>query len=300
MADRILDATPSELSKVSGRKLTELVLNAEGRTLMCEVVAPRAAAVPAVTNAELAGAFGADLLLLNGYDTDHPVVAGLPEFGESMPGLAAVRQLTGRAVGLNLEPVPEGSSRLPPGRTLTTRAVRRAVEQGAQFIVLTGNPHTGVTNATIRAAIALVRAETSDLMLVAGKMHGAGVAGEQGEHVVDETTANQFISEGADVVLLPCPGTVPGFTVERVAGLITAVHAAGGLALTAVGTCQEGADVDTVRHLALGAKMAGADLHHLGDCGFSGMAPPDNILAYSVVVKGRTHTYRRMAASLLR
>ena len=116
----------------------------------------------------------------------------------------------------------------------------------------------------------------------------------------DPEWARRFAEAGADVVLVPSPGTVPGFTVDRAGELARAIHEAGGLALMAIGTCQEGSDEDTIRQIALGAKMAGADLHHLGDCGFSGMAPPENILAYSVVVKGRTHTYRRMAASLAR
>ncbi len=300
MADRMLEATPTELSRATGRELTELSRNAEGRTILCEVVAFRAPAVPGVTNAELAAAFGADMLLLNGYDTDAPTVSGLPPELANIGGIEAIRRLTGRAVGINLEPVPPGPTRLSPGRTLTDRSVRRALEQGAQFIVLTGNPHTGVNNAGILTAIELLRRIDPDVMLVAGKMHGAGAAGEQGERIVDADTVRRFAEAGADVVLVPSPGTVPGFTVDRAGELARAIHEAGGLALMAIGTCQEGSDEDTIRQIALGAKMAGADLHHLGDCGFSGMAPPENILAYSVVVKGRTHTYRRMAASLAR
>ena len=52
--------------------------------------------------------------------------------------------------------------------------------------------------------------------------------------------------------------------------------------------------------IALMAKMTGTDIHHLGDCGLFGVALPENLLAYSIAVRGRRHTYRRMAMSILR
>ncbi|ETK37371.1 hypothetical protein MPTA5024_04155 [Microbispora sp. ATCC PTA-5024] len=81
---------------------------------------------------------------------------------------------------------------------------------------------------------------------------------------------------------------------------MAAAHAAGALTMTTIGTSQEGADADTVRRLALMAKMTGTDIHHLGDCGYFGITVPENILAYSVAIRGRRHAYRRMAMSLLR
>jgi len=46
--------------------------------------------------------------------------------------------------------------------------------------------------------------------------------------------------------------------------------------------------------------MAGADLHHIGDAGYTGMAVPENIFAYSVAIRGLRHTYARMARSIRR
>ena len=46
--------------------------------------------------------------------------------------------------------------------------------------------------------------------------------------------------------------------------------------------------------------MTGADIHHLGESGFTGVAAPENITAYSVAIRGLRHTYRRMALSLNR
>ena len=71
--------------------------------------------------------------------------------------------------------------------------------------------------------------------------------------------------------------------------------------MTAIGTSQEGADVETIRQIALMCKMAGADLHHLGDAGSSpGMTNPENIMAYSIAIRGKRHTYNRMALSIQR
>ena len=82
--------------------------------------------------------------------------------------------------------------------------------------------------------------------------------------------------------------------------MVTFTHSLGCLAMTAIGTSQEGADVDTIRRIALECKMTGADIHHLGDSGYTGIAAPENITAYSIVIKGVRHTYRRMAASINR
>jgi hypothetical protein len=47
--------------------------------------------------------------------------------------------------------------------------------------------------------------------------------------------------------------------------------------------------------------MIGTDIHHIGDAGMSpGMATPENIMIYSIAIKGKRHTYRRMARSVNR
>ena len=70
--------------------------------------------------------------------------------------------------------------------------------------------------------------------------------------------------------------------------------------MTAIGTSQEGADEQTIRQIALLCKMSGTDLHHLGDAGFPGIAAPENIMSYSIAIRGKRHTYARMARSVNR
>ena len=82
--------------------------------------------------------------------------------------------------------------------------------------------------------------------------------------------------------------------------LIGYAHSLGCLTITAIGTSQEGADIATIRQIALMCKMAGTDIHHLGDSGYGGIALPENIQAYSIAVRGIRHTYRRMAGSVNR
>lgn len=211
--------------------------------------------------------------------------------------LATLARLAGRAVGINLEP----SDRVPPGRRATPENALRAVEQGAQWILLTGNPHTGVTmDGILEAARAIRRVVDRDrLLLAAGRMHGAGAWHGQ-EPFLDETAVADLVAAGVDIVALPAPATVPGVTVEQARRWVEAVHAAGALAMSTIGTSQEGADEGTLRQIALMSKACGFDLHHLGDAGYYGVALPENILAYSIAIRGRRHTYRRMALSAWR
>ena len=138
------------------------------------------------------------------------------------------------------------------------------------------------------------------IILAAGKMHASGVIGEGAEKIITREDIAAFAEAGADIILMPAPGTVPGITMEYIRGLVSFAHSLGCLTITAIGTSQEGADVATIRQIALMAKMTGTDIHHLGDTGYGGMALPENIQAYSIAIRGIRHTYRRMAASVNR
>lgn len=290
---RLLDAPASRLKRLTRAELLEGVRLSEGRLVMAEVVVLTPPLVDGVSNPELAAAFGADLLLLNCYDCESPAIAGMPS-GQTCRDL---KELIGRPVGVNLEP----SDRVPAGRRASAANARRAVEQGADFICLTGNPHTMVSNEGILVSLRELKgAVGSQAALIAGRMHAAGAGLSGGRGLITPTEVTAFVAAGADVVLLPAPGTVPGSTPEEVRACVLAAQERGALALTAIGTSQEGADEGTIGQVALNAKMAGADIHHIGDACYAGMALPENILAYCLAVKGRRHTYRRMALSPLR
>ncbi|MCL6516473.1 haloacid dehalogenase-like hydrolase [Alicyclobacillus sp.] len=302
---RILDCQASDLSALRGDALKQAIRAGEGRTLVAEVIGSVPPLLGDVSNAELARACGADLILLNWFDVDHPRVEGLPQ-PEGDEVVAHLRRMVGRPVGINLEPVDpaapmaEDRTAIAPGRRLTASSAARARELGFDFVCLTGNPKTGVSQDAIAHGIATVRSVCGqDLLVIAGKMHGAGTA-ERFDAEGLRHLAARFVDAGADVVLFPAPGTVPGVTREGLQPAIEEVHRMGGLVMLTVGTSQEGADEDTVRRIALESKMAGADLFHLGDAGYPGVALPENLLAASIALRGRRHAYRRMAASVLR
>ena len=112
MAKRILNMTPKELINLSKEEIIDAIAGSEGRVIACECIGITMPVLVDVTNAELAACMGADILLLNMFDVDHPVVNGLPLIG-GLPAVAAqdtvkeLKRLTGRMIGINLEPVEE-------------------------------------------------------------------------------------------------------------------------------------------------------------------------------------------------
>jgi hypothetical protein len=303
---RLLDCSASDFRKMTGKQLKQSIQASEGRVIVAEVIGEFAPLYPAVTNAELAAAFGADLLLLNMFDVFQPVVNGL-DTNEPKQMVERLKQLTGRPIGVNLEPVDpnakqlENLASLPKGRMATEESLQEAKRLGFDFVCLTGNPKTGVTNNEIVKAIETARAVFGeDGLIIAGKMHASGVANETGAGIVSEEVVARFIHAGADVVLMPAPGTVPGVTLEKTEQLVRVAHEHGALVMLTIGTSQEGADEHTIRQIALASKMAGADLYHIGDAGYHGIAIPENIMAYSIAIRGKRHTYIRMARSPLR
>lgn len=307
MAKRLLDCAASDFSQMTKAELLFSIAASEGRVLASETIGTVTPLLGDVTNAELAAALGADILLLNLFDVDHPQIQGLPNVPPNEV-IREVKRLTGRPVGINLEPVEEGELArvdtlwaMTQGRLATLENAKKAADMGVDFILLTGNPGTGVTNKAITDTLKLFHRHLGEtLILAAGKMHTSGVLGEGGENIITKAEVKDFAKAGADVILFPAPGTVPGVTMEYVRDMVSYSHSLGKLTMTAIGTSQEGADVDTIRRIALECKMAGTDIHHLGDSGYTGIAAPENITAYSVVIKGLRHTYRRMAASINR
>ncbi|MDE6108047.1 MAG: haloacid dehalogenase-like hydrolase [Oscillospiraceae bacterium] len=307
MAKRLLDCGASDYAKMSKEELLWAIGASEGRVLACETIGIFTPLLNDITNAELVSALGADILLLNIFDVDNPQIQGLPPVAPE-DTVRELKRLTGRPVGINLEPVEEDYAKavdtmwtMTPGRLATPENARKAADMGVDFILLTGNPGTGVTNKAITDSLRLFREAVGDrVILAAGKMHTSGVIGEGGEHIITPADVEAFAQAGADILLFPAPGTVPELTVEYIRSLVGKAHSLGKLTMTSIGTSQEGADTDTIRRIALMCKMAGADIHHLGDSGYTGIAAPENVTAYSIVIKGVRHTYRRMARSLNR
>ncbi|WP_299527875.1 hypothetical protein [uncultured Streptomyces sp.] len=290
-APRILDLDREQLAALRGRELTAAVAAAEGRTVVGEVFAERAAlsAYPGaggVHNAEVVAAFGADIIVLNmierAWDGERLTLPGLGVF-TSIADLAAV---LGRPVGVNLEP-----GDVPEVRRAEPEYAGRLIDMGAAMLCLTANPGTGGSyEGLARVTEELRRGLGDDVALWTGKMHHAG---HPERITVGRLTA--LVDAGADGVVLPLPGTLPGVTRELAAEAVAAVQDAGAVVMGAIGTSQEGAHANVVPQLALTAKEIGVDAHHFGDSFIPGMCDPELLYAYSVAIRGRRHTWNRMA-----
>lgn len=311
---RALDANPGDFQALSSRELIEAVRMSEGRIIVAEVLASAPPLVDKVSNVELAAAFGADILLLNMYNVHAPAIMGMPgihegerktgagnSFGKFQTGegrtLADVKAWTGRPVGINLEPLPHDYEGSRDGREATAANALSAIEQGADLLVITGNPASGVSSSGIAASVEKIREAISDrAIILAGKAHAAGVRAP----LVEDGDLRAYLGAGADGVVLPAPGTAPGMTLDACREWVAVTHELGGLALSAMGTSQEGSSRSVIERIALMSKMTGAEMHHIGDAGLFGIAVPENIYAYSMALRGRRHTWHRMAASLKR
>jgi len=294
MVKRLLSCYASDFRNMGKQDLKESIKASEGRTILSENVVARSTS-PGLTNSEVAKAFGADLILLNGLDLMEPVINGLDT--EETP-IKRLKKLVGRPIGVNLEPVDESASmaenrlNIPKGRQAFKETFEKANELGFDFICLTGNPGTGVSNKEINKALKVAK-ETFNGLIIAGKMHGAGV----NESIVDLDAITDFIANGADVILLPAVGTVPGVTMDMVTQAVQLAKEKDGLTMSAIGTSQETSDPSTIRTIALQNKIAGVDIQHIGDAGSGGLAPYQNLLEMSRAIRGDRHTIARIAGS---
>lgn len=295
---RFLSCSSSEMLKMDGQELKQAILASEGRTVMTETVVACEPLLGDLTNAELAVSFGSDMILLNCFDCQNPHINGLPECDNPVKKL---QELVGRPIGCNLEPVDldadmmEERHNIASGRQATKETYIKAQELGFNFICLTGNPGVGVSNKSICEAIKEAKKYFKG-MIIAGKMHAAGID----EPIVDMKSIAEFIEAGADVILMPAVNTVPGLSEQEVTEACRYIKSHGALSLSAIGTSQEGADEGTIREIALLNKRCGIDIQHIGDAGFCGIALPENIMTLSLAIRGKRHTYHRIASSINR
>lgn len=305
---RLISATASEIAKMSREELKQSIKASEGRVVLSENVVLHPPLEANITYSEFSRAYGADLILLNGFDTENPVILGM--YGENSLSqvtptdkseiIRELKKLVGLPIGVNLEPVDltaqmaEDRITIASGRQATKETFQKANQLGFDFICLTGNPGVGVSNQAIVEAIKEARKSFTGL-IIAGKMHGAGVS----EPVVDQSVVHQMIAAGADVLLVPAIGTVPGVNEELLQAVIDDAHSQDVLVMSAIGTSQESAEPETIREIALRNKILGVDIQHIGDANM-GIYGIENITVLSNAIRGKRHTAARLARSVNR
>jgi hypothetical protein len=150
---RLLDCRASDFVNMTKPELLYAIRASEGRGLVSETIGIKEPVLGDITNAEFAASQGADMLLLNIFDVINPLVKGLPVGTQPQETIRTIKRLTGRTVGINLEPFDPSFNieknnpwALTPGRLATVENAIRAVDMGVNFIVLTGNPGNGVSS----------------------------------------------------------------------------------------------------------------------------------------------------------
>ena len=166
---RLISAEPSKIATYNGRQLKESILKSEGRVLMGQTYLPSPILIPDCTSTELMFAFGTDMVLLNGYDFDHP---------EKLPGMQGlsfgrIEELVGnRPVGIIDFPAP-GSR-----QGITVEIIRELVEythrKGALAMVFLDSNVEAADVDTIREVTLLMKQTGCDVHAIGDGGFGGG------------------------------------------------------------------------------------------------------------------------------
>lgn len=314
---RLLTSTPQTILGYTASDLIRAIRMSEGRTVVAVARVRGPNACDGVSNVELCAAFGADVVALGLYDPHDPYFPGLPnriEISSEDAVLAKVqidlgrgwtvrdiRALVGRPIAAAMYGTPDSfPDEMEASFVRVCGSVKNArllVDQGVDIVQLMdwlADP------ADVADLIRDIKREIGEeAVLSFARPNGWGLFG----HLADREPFTQdeiarIATAGADIIEVPAVGSLPGLTVDVVARWTAAIHGSGALCNMWIASSQEGADVDTVRTIALDSKKAGADMMTISDVGLNESVPdPENILAMSVALRGRRHTYRRMAFS---
>ena len=303
MVRRLISANASEIEGFKKEDLIQSIKSSEGRVILSENVVVEEPLIRDITTSEIARSYGADMILLNCFDLFSPEIKGLyqnDDVKDSLTMIKDLKKLVGLPIGVNLEPVDQKADMfstkldISSGRQASKETFELANQMGFDFVLLTGNPGTGVTNELIAKNIKLAK-QYFDGMIIAGKMHSSGVD----EPVVSEVSCKAFINAGADVILVPAVGTVWGITEEMVKHVVDVAHKHNRLVMSAIGTSQESASPQTIREIGLKNKILGVDIQHTGDANM-GLVGIKNIKELSDTIRGERHTVSRFARSVNR
>jgi hypothetical protein len=284
MNKRILDLNPSDFRKMNSQELKKSILNAEGRTILVDLAAEAPALYPSVSNLEIVSAFGADLILLKDIDV---IEMNIPEVGK-INKISDLRYLTGIPIGVNLIIKDSG----PENKRLTDKSLYALLNKEPDFISLTAYLAPEATKERIISDIQMVRNHYDGFLMLNPVVSHC--------NDLDLEVLKSYVSAGVDMINLPAPGSVPGSTESVINKISSILRESGVLIDCVIGTSQEGSDGNLISEIALSSKRAGIDLLELGDSGVSGVPEPQNIYKASLTIRGKKHTYTRMARSVNR
>lgn len=322
MPNRLLEATPSQMINMSPRELLDAIRASEGRTINAYICPKAAPYIERVSNLELAASFGADMIFIEGFDPFHGLrMPGLPsknpeddkEYRWNLQcdmgygyTIRELKKLVGRPVGTFLMVPFEGFDPFMSGifadHYYTPENLENLIQQGYDYVAILSVDFESELRG-VREAVEIAKGR---IIIESGLPHGPGVVYESlppynlREFITPEM-CYQLAMAGADIVDMPAVGMVPGFTADYVTEIAAAIHEGKSLALCNIAHSLEGADSYTIKRIALTNRECGADIFTLAAGGvYESIALPETLLDLSIALKGRRHTYRRMAQSPLR
>jgi len=302
MTKRILDAAASDFFSMNAAQLAQSIRETEGRTISAEVICTYEPPVEGVTHAEIAAAFGADIITLDHYDPDQPLIRGLPASIAGQPDiLHQLKRMIGRPIAVNMAVTRQSEGGWLYTRRYSPERMEKLVQQGADIVFLYGDSATGQTAREVAAAAREAHRRYGDSLLL------VGVPDVYFPAPVNETIRQQYrqahqeiIEAGAQCIGLVMPGSKQAWRLEDTAELVDHIHQLDGLVWLILTGSVEGSPLENIQQMALNAKMIGGDVYRLDEAGLAGMPLPENILEFSLTIRGKRHTYRRMALSVLR
>lgn len=320
MSKRFLELTPTQLTNLSKQDFLDGIRASEGRVVGAYVCPFAANYVEKVSNAELVASFGADYITLEGYDPKNLQLPGLPsknsdddkfskeylqvEMGKGWT-IPEIKKLTGRPVGMILL-VPKDEHEVFGGiykeSIYSVEMMQYLVNEGYDFICLCGYGQEALTKAVKEASENF----GDKIVIEAGIPHGPGnIDGDFPSHNLRDMVTPEFVralaDAGADIIDIPAVGIVPGFTMDYVTKIVDAIHEGKSLAASSVAHSLEASSSNVLERIIVDNKTCGVDMFNIAAGGvFESVTLPEAMQDICIAVKGKRHTYRRMAQSPLR
>lgn len=319
MSKRYLELTPSQLTHLTKQDFLDGIRASEGRVVGAYVCPLAPNYIEKVSNAELVAAFGADYITLEGYDPREVQFPGLPsknpkddqdtkaqlqvELGRGYT-IREIKQLTGRPVGMILL-VPrehEVFGGIYKESIYSKEMMEYLINEQYDFICLCGYGQEPLVQAVSEASALF----GDRIVIEAGIPHGPGAIDKDFppynlREVVTPDFVRRLAHAGADIVDIPAVGIVPGFHMEYVRELVTEIHKEQSLAASSVAHSLEASSKEVLERIILDNKVCGVDMFNVAAGGvFESVTLPETMKDICIAVKGKRHTYRRMAQSPLR
>ena len=100
MAVKFLEDVGKKLTRATRQELVDAIRSASGRVIIGETVTFKQSMIDGVTNAELLKSWGCDMVTINHYNVDFPMVPGIVSTPEGISGNGHARSVTSKKSGM--------------------------------------------------------------------------------------------------------------------------------------------------------------------------------------------------------